>query len=141
MWYSPSHGTTNTVILVLDYNTVSNIISLYIFEILINVASHSCINQSMYKMSTVNIQTGHPSACWNWAFKVELRSFQGCVFSYNILGHIMTCVLSLSPNYLSDTYFANKYFAQADVSHCCTLIKKLIFSDFFCYFDLEMTLM
>ena len=90
MWYSPSHDTTNTVILVLDYNTVSNIISLYIFEILINVASHSCINQSMYKISTVDIQTGHPSASWIWAFKVELRSFQGCVFSYNILGHIMT---------------------------------------------------
>ena len=34
-------------------------------------------------------------------------------------------------NYLSDTYSANKYFAQADVSHCCTLIKKWIFSDFF----------
>ena len=81
MWYSPSHDTTNTVILVLEYNTVSNIISLYIFEILINVASHSCINQSMYKMS---------SASRNWAFKVKLRSFQGCVFSYNILGHIMT---------------------------------------------------
>ena len=71
MWYSPSHDTTKTVILVLDYNTVRNIISLYIFEILINVASNSCINQSMYNMSTVDIQTGHPSASWNWAFKVK----------------------------------------------------------------------
>ena len=90
MWDSPSHDTTNTVILVLDYNTVSKIISLDIFDILINVASHSCINQSMYKMSAVDIQTGYPSASWNWAFKVKLRSFQGCVFSYNILGHILT---------------------------------------------------
>ena len=48
--------------LVFDYSTVNNIISLYIFKILIKVASHSFINQSMYKTATVDIQGGRPSA-------------------------------------------------------------------------------
>ena len=39
---------------------MNNILSLYIFKILINVASHSYIHQSRYKTATVDIQRGLP---------------------------------------------------------------------------------
>ena len=82
----------------------------------------------MYKMSTVDIQRGHPSA-----FKVKLRSFQGCVISYNILGHIMTvCYHNHQIIYLIHILQIN-ILLHAD--------KKVDTFRFFCYFDLEMTLM
>ena len=62
-----------------------------------------------------------------------------CVF-IRYIGTYNDCVLSLSPNYLSDTYSANKYFARADVSHCCMLIKKWIFLDFVLLFRLGVNL-
>ena len=79
-------------------STVSNIISLYIFEILINVASHSCINQSMYKMSTVDIQKGHPTASWNWAFQGLIKVISRVCVLIQYIGTYNDCVFSLSPN-------------------------------------------
>ena len=59
VWYNPSPDIPRKI-LVMDYNTVNNIISLYIFKILNNIASHSYIHQSRYKTATVDIQRGIP---------------------------------------------------------------------------------
>ena len=79
---------------------MNNIISLYIFKILINVASHSYIHQSRYKTATVDIQRGLP--------EIGLPRSSKDHFKGVYIGTHNDCVFPLSPNYLSDTYSANK---------------------------------
>ena len=76
------------------------IISLYIFKILINVASHSCINKSMQSWHTKRAPFGFLKLGFQGQVKINSRV---CVLIKNI-GTYNDYVLKLSTNYLSDTY-------------------------------------